>query len=301
MKKLISLWSDYLTVEAGLSGKSVRAYTSDLRDFHLFMQDEYPGIPPGRVESEHLVAYLQLLQSVGAKTSTISRRTTSVCLFFSFLDDEDMLSENPLESFERPRIQRELPDILTFDQIESLLNAPGEEDTHFLRDRALLEMLYATGCRVSELKNMKLSMLEMEDRTVTVLGKRSRERNVPFGVRARRHLQTYLDASRPTFAGADDSDYVFLSQKGGPLSRQSIWRIVKKYGKRTGIPREFVYPHILRHSFATHMIQNGADLRSVQTLLGHASISTTEVYTHLDVDHLKDVHKEKHPRKNMGP
>jgi len=288
-----------MTVEASLDERTVEAYRSDVRDFMLFMKEEKGVIIPKNVSSRHLIDYLGLLRDAGAADTTLARRCSSISMFLTFLDDEDFIPENPIEDLPRPRTGSPLPTVLSPAQVDQLLQAPDPQEQHGCRNRALLELLYATGCRVSEIADLRRSFVQLEDRTVRVLGKGRRERSVPFSRRARTWLNRYLQDERPSMTGATSSPYLFLSQKGGALSRQSIWRLVKRYAGKAGLSVDAVHPHVLRHSFATHMLQHGSNLREVQTLLGHSSISTTEIYTHLDISELKKRHKEFHPRKNM--
>ncbi len=300
MQKLLSLWKDYLVVEANHEQATVRAYLTDVKDFAYFLDHRYEQLLPGNISKDHITTYLDQLRRFGAASSTVARRFTSISLFLRFLHEEEMIAENPLEGMSAPSTWDRLPEVLSPGQAQELISEPSSSDPCGVRDRALLELLYATGCRVSEAASLRLSFLNLEDRTIRVLGKGRKERVIPFGQTARRWLQRYLNEQRTSYREAAESPYVFLSRKGGGLRRESIWRRVKKYGKRAGLPEKKMYPHILRHSFATHLIQNGANLREVQTLLGHASINTTEIYTHLDMDQIKEHHQTCHPRDEMN-
>ncbi len=299
MKKVLSFWKDYLTVESSLQRRSVEAYLADVRDFTLFMEQEKDVILPKNIELNHLLDYLGLLKEVGAAETTLARRCSSISMFLTFLHEEEFIGDNPVEDLPRPRTGKSLPHILSPDQVDELLTAPSPDERHGCRDRALLELLYATGCRVSEIAELRKSFVDIENRTIRVIGKGKRERQIPFSDRARTWLERYLEEERPAIKNAASSPYLFLSQKGGPLRRESIWRRVKRHARRTSISEETVHPHVLRHSFATHLLEGGSNLREVQTLLGHANISTTEIYTHLDISELKRRHREFHPRTNM--
>jgi integrase/recombinase XerD len=299
MKKVISLWRDYLNVEASKSSRTVDAYVADVRDFALFLEDKKNVILPKDITSQHLIDYLGKLQSVGAKPSTLSRRCSSISMFLTYLHRESFIPENPIEEVPSPREGTKLPSVLSPSQVRELLEAPDPTERLGLRNRALMEVLYATGCRVSEIAGLRHSMVNLNERTIRVLGKGKRERQIPISERARDWIQRYLDEVRPELTGNEQEPHLFLSQKGGALRRESIWRIVKSCARRTSVPEDSVHPHVLRHSFATHMLQNGSNLREVQTLLGHANITTTEIYTHLDVQELKRRHDQHHPREQM--
>ncbi len=299
MKKVISLWRDYLNVESSKASRTVEAYLADVRDFSLFLEEKKKVILPKNITTKHIIDYLGLLKSVGAEPSTLSRRCSSISMFLTYLHEESFIPENPIEDIPQPREGTSLPNILSTEQVRELLEAPPTSNPLGIRNRAIMELLYATGCRVSEIAKLRRSLVNLKQRTIRVLGKGKRERQIPISERARDWTRRYLDDVRPDLSEKEHTPYLFLSQKGGALRRESIWRIVKTCARNTGIPEETVHPHVLRHSFATHMLQNGANLREVQTLLGHVNITTTEIYTHLDAQELKRRHDRHHPRERM--
>lgn len=275
-------------MEAGISSTTVEAYLTDLRDFSMFLEEQFPGVLPGRLEHEEFIAYLAELRDQGASDNTIARRWTSISLFMEFLVEEEMLEENPMEKLHRPTFRKQLPAVLLPEQVDALLTAPGEEDQHNIRDRAILEVLYATGARVSEVAKLRESFLDLDRGRIRLMGKGRKMREVFLGDQAIKWCEKYKKGPRRQQLQGDSCSFFFVSQKGGRLRRESVWRIFKKYLRKSGEVDQDVSPHVLRHSFATHMLQNGAGLREVQTLLGHSSISTTEVYTHLQVDDLRE-------------
>ncbi len=294
MDRLIEEYLTFLLLEKGLSKNSISSYQNDLEKFKSFLKKHHKDIED--VQLSDLNDFLIELESRGYSPSTRSRIVSAVRGFFLYLTTEKGLASNPAELLELPRKEKKLPEVLTEKEVETLLSMPDTTQLKGMRDRALLEILYATGMRVSEVSNLKLRDLDLDQRFIKVLGKGSKERFVPFGEIAKEWLLKYLTEVRPRI-DKRKSDQVFLNMRDGrPLSRVSIWKIIKSYGILAGIPSEKLYPHILRHSFATHLLRNGCDLRTLQLMLGHASIATTQVYTHLDIGYLRKVHKKYHPR-----
>ena len=294
MDSLIDEYVTFLLLERGLSQKTVEAYREDLKKFSQFVKKNRLKIE--EIEIKDLNKFLEELEKSGYSPATRSRIVSGVRGFFIYLNTEKGLPANPAELLELPKKAKKLPEVLSEEEVERLLSAPDTGTLKGIRDRAILEMLYATGMRVSELSGLKLGNLDLDERFVKVRGKGSKERFVPFGEIARNWLLKYLMDVRPLL-DKKKTDFVFLNLRdGGPISRVSLWRLIKYYGLKAGIPGEKLYPHILRHSFATHLLRNGCDLRTLQLMLGHASIATTQVYTHLDIKYLKEAHRKYHPR-----
>jgi integrase/recombinase XerD len=289
-------FQDYLTFERGLSDRTVSAYRRDLKRWAAFMDAR--GIAgPGAVTPGDLRGWVFGLKEAGLAATSIRRAQSAVRTYYGFLLAEGVVEADPTERLESPRLGRRLPDFLTRDETDRLLESPNPDDPLHWRDRAILELLYATGMRVSELSDLPLSSLDLDEGFLTVFGKGAKERLVPVGEPALRALGRYLRETRPGLeAGRGKSKgRVFLNRRGTPLSRVAVWRIVKEAARRAGIRRK-VSPHTLRHTFATHLLEGGADLAAVQELLGHADISTTQIYTHVDREYLRDVHRRYHPR-----
>lgn len=290
----VEQFADYLTFERGLSDRTIKAYHRDLDRALDFLEER--GIHrPEDVGHRELREYVFSLKDRGLAPTTIRRALSSLRTYFSFLLAEGALENDPTERLESPQVGRPLPKVLTPDQVERLLETPDPDHELYWRDRAILEFLYATGVRVSELVELKLVSLELEEGFCTVFGKGAKERIVPVGRVARRALERYLREVRPQLERGEGEGVVFLSYRGRPLTRMTIWNLVSTAAEAAEI-EEPVSPHTLRHSFATHLLEGGADLVAVQELLGHADISTTQIYTHVDREYLRDVHRRYHPR-----
>jgi integrase/recombinase XerD len=240
-------------------------------------------------------AFLQEERQNALSSATVSRRIAALRAFFSFLQEEKLIAANPAETISSSRKSLHLPKILSAAEIDALLRQPEATSAEGMRDRAMLEMLYATGMRVSELTGLNYENVNAEASYIVCFGKRAKERLVPMGEKARSCLRGYLDCARPLLAKGKSEAALFLNANGRRLTRQGLWLILKKCAKRAGITKELT-PHTLRHSFATHLLENGADLRVVQEMLGHADISTTQIYTHLTKKHLRDIYDRTHPR-----
>lgn len=287
-------FSDYLRFERGLSRRTRDAYLRDCRQLLAFALDADVS-EPGQVGYRLLRDYVARLVDRGLAASTVSRKISSLRSYFGFLADEGVLEEDPSEKLEPPRRGRPLPDVLTVTEVESILAAvPAEHELAF-RDRAMLEVLYGAGLRVSELITLGVRDLLPGEGLVRVLGKGSKERLVPLGGRATDALERYLRELRPRLDQGESEGVVFLNQHGRPLSRMGAWKIVRRHVERSDVERP-VSPHTLRHTFATHLLEGGADLPAVQEMLGHADITTTQIYTHVDRSYLRDVHRSCHPR-----
>ena len=278
--------------DRGLSPNTLDAYRRDLNRYlgHLTAQ----GITTYTdVRQEHISQLLHVLHDSGLSAATMARNLTSIKRLHQHLLLSDVCAHNPTETLDPPKLERKLPDTLSNDEITALMEAPDISEPLGQRDRAILELLYATGMRVSELTVLQIDALLMENGLVRILG--SNQRLVPIGGQAQRALRSYLRDSRPHQMRPDSGNDVFLNAQGGALSRMSIWKTIKKTAEKAGIEKH-VSPHTLRHSFATHLLEGGANLRDVQELLGHANITTTQIYTHVDRTHAKEVHKAYHPR-----
>ncbi|MFN5866530.1 MAG: site-specific tyrosine recombinase XerD [Candidatus Kapaibacterium sp.] len=282
----------FLKLEKGLSVNSIDSYSSDLLRLGEYLCDrsivEYSGVTPAVLQ-----AFLQLLTEVGLSERSRARYTSSLKGFFSFLHSTRYLPANPAELLEVPRARRVLPDALTVSQVEALLESVDLNARSGVRDRSILETLYAGGIRVSELCSLRQRDVLWESELIRVFGKGSKERIVPLGNSALQWLARYQREERVHVAGDRSADVVYLNLRGGGLSRMSVWNIVHKAAQICGFD---VHPHTFRHSFATHLIEGGADLRAVQEMLGHADISTTQIYTHLDRKYILEVHQSFHPR-----
>ncbi len=292
---LIKEFQDYLLVERGLSENSIFAYSYDIKKFLDYLQRFQKGKAVNTVTSEDIVGFLKYQQDMNISTRSRARELAALRQFFGYLRDEGRIKVNPADKVEPPEIRRTLPDYLTVEEIRLLFSVFDENDPYEIRDRAIFEMMYSSGLRISEACAIKLADLDMENLMVVVRGKGGRERLIPFGEQSRGVIEDYLQNSREVILKDRESEYLFISKKGESLNRKSVWRLLKKYISRTGITKT-VTPHTFRHSFATHLIENNADLRSVQELLGHLDIATTQIYTHMAASHLKEVHRKHHPR-----
>ena len=292
----LELFLEYLQVELGLSENTQLSYLRDLRLFCKAFGLQEKDL--AAVERQQIVRYVTDLKMKGRAAATIARKLAALKAFYRFMVQEDYMPSDPAEAVEAGTKGTHLPKVLTEDEVEALLSAPDLTTAEGLRDRALLEMLYATGMRVSEIVNLKVENVNLEMKYVLVFGKGSKERIVPLGSVAAGYLERYLKESRPTFFVKDEEDpqTVFIGLGGQGLTRQRVWELIGQYGRNAGILKH-ISPHMLRHSFATHLLDNGADLRSVQEMLGHADISTTQIYTHLTNKRLRAVYEKAHPRK----
>jgi len=298
-EQAVQLYLSHLRVERNLAENTLAAYGRDLGRFVEFLEARGVG-DVAAVGPAEIAAHLAALARQGLAASSQSRARSAVRTLFRFLTDELRLARNPADEVEAPRPWRRLPDYLTLDEVDRLLAAPDASTVRGLRDAAMLEVLYATGLRVSELVGLRLAHLDLEVGYVSVLGKGSKERIVPLGEVALERLRTYLDAARPVLTRGHPSAFLFPGRRpGAPLTRQGFWRLLGRYARATGIARA-VSPHKLRHSFATHLLERGADLRSVQLMLGHADLSTTQIYTHVNRERLRRLHARFHPRSRVG-
>jgi len=281
----------YLELERGLSSNTLMAYRRDIQEFIVVFKIKNNFSIKHRVVTE----YLSYLSDLGRKPSSIARKISSIKTFYKYLAEKGEVSENPFEYARTPRISRYHPDYLSVGDIEKILEQPDHSSRYGLRDYAILELLYGTGMRISEIINLKLSAIYDEIGFIKIIGKGNKERLVPYGQYARKAVDRYLIEIRENQKKYSESDVLFLSNRNSKFSRVGLWKIIKKHALKAGI-RKIVTPHTFRHSFATHMIDGGADLRTVQELLGHVGITTTQIYTHVDKEYLVSVHRQFHPR-----
>lgn len=277
--------------ESGLAEKTVSAYAADIRVYTEFLAGAGRS-DPNDVTRDLVLEHLLALKRDGLVAKSLARHLSAIRRFHRFLRDENIVGHDVTETFETPRAGRSLPHVLSREEVERLLRAPDPESEFYARDTALLEVFYACGLRISELAKLRLNQVSLEEGAVRILGKGSKVRLVPLGDMAIKRLQIWLQ-DREAMKPLDDS--VFISKRRKGMARSTVWRIIKNHARAANI-RQNVTPHMLRHSFATHMLDNGADLRAVQEMLGHADIATTQIYTHVSVDRLRRAHRDHHPR-----
>lgn len=283
----------YLRVERGLASNTVEAYTRDLEKFRRFA--EKSGLTFADAGAAGIRKFLLSLEHQNLDSRTVARQIVSLRNFYRYLRRESLIASNPTENLESPRVWKVLPKYLSIEETETLLAKPDAGTALGQRDRAMIEMLYAAGLRVSELTSLRVADLNLEAGYVRTLGKGNKQRIVPVGKAAIAAVENYCAAARPRLLGKRLSPYLFVNRRGGRLTRQGVWFLLSRYGKLAGI-RKQITPHLLRHSFATHMLSRGADLRSLQMMLGHSDISTTQIYTHVANARLKEIYRQYHPR-----
>ncbi len=294
MKALVDEFLNYLTVEKGLSKNTIMAYKTDL--MHFISRMEKLGIKDaGALKRQDIMSYLLYLKDNGIGSNSISRALVAIKMFYRFLVQEHLAKDDVAGVLESPKLIRALPDVLNIAEVDKLLSAPDLRDWVGIRDRAALELLYATGMRVSEIVELTREGLNLDIGFVKCTGKGDKERIVPIGTKAKEAAARYLEKVRPKLVKRKDDPHLFVSRLGRKISRQTFWKMIKRYAKLARIKKE-ITPHTLRHSFATHLLEKGADLRVVQEMLGHADIATTQLYTHIDRTRLKSIHKQFHPR-----
>ncbi|MDR5683528.1 MAG: site-specific tyrosine recombinase XerD [Armatimonadota bacterium] len=296
--RLVDAFIDHALVELGLSRHTCLAYRNDLADFARFAAPR--GVrDPRDVPRSVVTLYLFALRRRGAAPATVGRRLAALKSFYRFLVREGVATRDPTEDVVGPKMGRRLPKVLSVEEVAALLTRPDPTTPEGARDRAMLELLYASGLRVSELVGLDVGDVDLAAETVRMVGKGNKERLVPVGVCAVRAVRAYLERARPLLVRGRATGALFVGRGGQRLSRQSAWAVVRKYGRQAGL-RLAVTPHVLRHSFATHLLEGEADLRAVQEMLGHASISTTQVYTHVARQRIREVFDRAHPRDRMG-
>ena len=289
-------YSQFLLLEKGVASRTSESYGHDLRSYVSYLARQSVR-RPGQIKSEHVSGFLSSLRASGLSARSVARALAAVRGFHRFLLSEDIVPTDPTEDVDSPKRSRTLPGVLSVSEVETLLNQPDTAKPLGVRDRAVLETLYATGIRVSELIDLTQANVHAPDEVLLVYGKGSKERFVPIGSVALRWIARYQREVRGTLTkGRGAGDVLFLNARGGRLSRTTVWKIVTESARRAGLS-DRVHPHTLRHSFATHLLEGGADLRVVQEMLGHADIATTQIYTHIDREYLKEVHRTFHPRR----
>ena len=294
MQDLIEGFIHYLAVERGLANNTLLAYKRDLAKYVCFLERD--GIrAPEKVARQKIADYIYQQKKEGLQVTSICRSLAAIKMFHRFLVRERFSPEDPTALVDTPKIWQRVPDVLSQSEVLAMIKVSGEKQWQQIRDHAIIELLYASGMRVSELVDLRVENINFEVGYIRCIGKGSKERLVPIGRQARAAVRQYLDDVRPGLLRGENPPNVFLSRLGTRLSRQSVWKLIKHYALKAGV-RKTIKPHTLRHSFATHMLERGADLRSVQEMLGHADISTTQVYTHVDRERLRNVHKQFHPR-----
>ncbi len=297
MQHLLENFLDYLSIEENLSPNTIDSYRNDLRRYLTFLKTEKKYTDPKQITHKDISALIQLLSGLGLTAKSISRNLSAIRSFHKYLMNEELLEEDPAENVDLPKLAKTLPSVLEIAEVERVLEQPDTLEHLGVRDRAMLELLYACGLRISELLSIKQIAFHSDAGFIRVFGKGSKERLVPVGEIAMNWIVLYQEKVRPHLIGNQKSDDVlFLNSRGKKMSRMGFWKILKKYTESAGIKKE-VTPHTFRHSFATHLLEGGADLRVVQELLGHSDISTTQIYTHIDREYLKEVHRTFHPRK----
>ena len=293
MEERVSDYITYITVEKGLSLNTISAYRTDLQKFQSFIKKE--RIDLRDINSDEIQHFITFLYRKNLDARSISRIIVTIRNFFRWLILIGNLGVNPCEFIRSPKVWKKIPEVLSLEEVEELLAQPNISTPLGLRDKAMFEVLYATGLRVSELVSLQLSNLRLDLGYLNCLGKGGKIRVVPLGRSAISSLESYTSYSRPVLLKDTNSEFVFLNHRGKKLTREGFWKIIASNGRYAGI-RVKLKPHMLRHSFATHLLQRGADLRTVQAMLGHSDISTTEIYTHILDDRLKGIHRKHHPR-----
>jgi len=294
MNSMLETYLDFISLEKGLSPHTREAYRLDLSDFIAWLQRRHIGTL-NEVSRRHIMDYLLDGREKGRSPATLSRRLVAIRVFFRYLHQEGLLAANITDAMDSPRLWKILPETLSVAEVERLLNSPDLKKPQGVRDKAILELLYGSGLRVSELTALTLDDLHADARYLRCTGKGRKERVVPYGVSAQDHLQRYIEEVRPHWNRDPRQRHLFLSRRDLPLSRKTVWRMIKRYALKAGVDHT-ISPHTLRHSFASHLLANHAPLRVIQEMLGHADIATTQIYTHVDHARLKTVHQRYHPR-----
>ncbi|CAI2604467.1 Tyrosine recombinase XerD [Apilactobacillus kunkeei] len=293
MDSAVKDYLHYLVIERGLSDNTIKSYHQDIKGFINYLKDNHIN-EFKKVDSKTILDYMKYMKDCGKARNSIIRFVSTMKKFFKYLQRYHFIIEDPMINVDTPKSANHLPDVLTIKEIDKLLAVPDTNDKYGIRDRAILEVMYATGLRVSEVVNLKMDNLHLDMGIIQTIGKGDKERIIPIGSQAIKWIYTYMENSRNLLLKRRHCDYLFLNAHGSGLSRQSIWQKLKRYVGLAGIKKK-VTPHTLRHSFATHILENGADLRVVQELLGHSDISTTQIYTHVSHEHLNKAFDDFHP------
>jgi len=294
MNDLLNNFLEYLFFERGLAKNTIDSYRRDLKSYISYLRNKNI-LDINMTNRTTIFSYLLLMQKKGKASSSISRACAAIKSFYHYLFRERIIEEDPTEYIDAPKMEHRLPKVLSIEEVELLLRQPDTSNPLGVRDRTMLELLYATGMRVSELISISIEDVNLEMGYLRCIGKGSKERIVPIGSVAIHYLKNYIEKSRKEILNGKELSILFLNSQGKSLTRQGFWKIIKKYSKRAGIDKT-ITPHTLRHSFATHLLENGADLRAVQEMLGHADISTTQIYTHITRNKIKEVYDKTHPR-----
>lgn len=295
MKELLTRYLNYLLVERGVSQNTLESYGRDLRRFVLFIEDGKKISDAGQVTPEVIIEFLTRIREEGLAANSMNRSLAALRGFYKYLLREKVIAENPLANIELAKVWMKLPDTISKEEMKIILVQPGMQNISAIRNTAMLELLYATGIRVSELINLTMNSINWQVGFLVVMGKGSKERIVPIGKIAYDCTRRYIEEARPKLIQKKSTDVLFLNRFGRKFTRQGFWKIVVGYAKQAGLQKK-VYPHTFRHSFASHLLEGGADLRTVQVMLGHSDISTTQIYTHVTRDRLREVHQKYHPR-----
>lgn len=294
MKELVEEFLNYLSIERGLSKNTITSYRADLASFLNYLESKgFSNIES--IKRDEIRNYLMRLKDKGLSSNSISRALVAIKMCYKFLAQERFIKDDVAGILESPKLIRPLPNVLNIIEVEKLLQAPDIRDRTGMRDKAALELMYATGMRVSEIVDLPTSTLNLDVGFIKCKGKGDKERIVPIGSQAKNAIYKYMQDARPALLKNKEDSHLFLSRLGKRISRQSLWKMIKKYAKKARIKKE-IAPHTLRHSFATHLLERGADLRVVQEMLGHADIATTQIYTHINKERLKLIHRQFHPR-----
>lgn len=284
----------FIAVEKGLSAKTLEAYSNDLVEFSIYMENI--GVnSPEQSKTSHILNWLSYLKKRQITPVTITRKLSSIRGFFKYLLMEGRIEASPTSVIGNPKTARKLPLVLSAKEVEKLLSQPDTTKPTGIRDRTILEVLYSCGLRATEVVSLRLEQIDLDVGFLRIWGKGNKERVIPLGEEASFWLNKYIKEARPKLLKKANSFYCFVGMRGKPLTRQRLWQIIKKYSVSAGL-KDKIYPHCLRHCFATHLLEGGADLRAVQMLLGHSDINTTQIYTHLDTEYLRQIHKKYHPR-----
>jgi integrase/recombinase XerD len=295
MQELLTKYFNYLLVERGIAQNTLEAYGRDLRRFGLFVQEKKKLADVHKVTPEVIIEYLTRIRDEGLAANSMNRSLAAMRGFYKYLLREKIIKQNPLAHIELAKVWMKLPDTVSKEEMKTILDQPGTQTTSAIRDTAMLELLYATGIRVSELINLTMNSVNWQVGFLIAMGKGSKERVVPVGKIAYDCTRRYVDEARPKLMQNKSTDVLFLNRFGRKFTRQGLWKIVVGYARRAGLKKK-VYPHTFRHSFASHLLEGGADLRTVQVMLGHSDISTTQIYTHITRERLREVHQKYHPR-----
>ncbi len=294
MDQLLDSFLSYLAIEKGLSKNTIESYGRDVRKLTLFLnQNKISEV--NDVKYDNILDFLSHLKKQQFSDTTTARTIVSIKQFFKYLLIEKILKEDPSSQIQTPKMKKAIPGVISLEDVEKILAAPDESTPEGIRDIAMLEVLYATGIRVSELIGLKLNEVNFEMGFVIVYGKGSKERIVPIGEQAQEKLKVYMQHSRLLLLKSREAKELFVTRRGKGMTRQGFWKLIKTYALKSGITKD-ISPHTLRHSFATHLLERGADLRTIQIMLGHSDISTTQIYTHVENERLKEIHKKYHPR-----